>query len=57
MEEKKWFPLPENQFLLAGIRLFFKNWISTSRKKSPNKRILFEVNRNSVSTSNKGEFV
>ena len=33
MEEKKWFPLARKQFPLAGIRLFFKNWISNSRKK------------------------
>ena len=50
MEEKKWFPL-------AGIRLFLKNWISSSRKKSPNKTILFQVGRKSVSTSRNGEFV
>ena len=38
-----------------------KNWISamvsTSRKKSPNKKILFQVDRKSVSTSKNGEFV
>ena len=28
MEEKNGFHLPENQFPLAGIRLFFKNLIS-----------------------------
>ena len=57
MEEKNGFHQPENQFPLAGIRLFFKNWISTSRKKSPNKRILFQVDRKLVSTSKNGEFV
>ena len=31
--------------------------VSTSRKKSPNKRILFQVGRKSVSTSRNGEFV
>ena len=35
---KNGFHLPENQFPLAGIRLFFKNWILISRKKCPNKR-------------------
>ena len=56
---KKWIPLAR-KFSLAGIRLFFRNWISpmvsTSRKKSPNKRILFQVDRKSVSTSRNGEF-
>ena len=28
MEEKNGFHWPENQFPLAGIRLFFKHWIS-----------------------------
>ena len=31
-EKKKDFHEPENQFPRAGIRLFFKNWISASRK-------------------------
>ena len=61
MEEKNGFCKPENQFPPAGIELFFKNWISPmvsiSRKKSPNKRILFQVNRKSVSTSRNGKFV
>ena len=35
---KNGFHLPENQFPLAGISLFFKNWILISRKKCPNKR-------------------
>ena len=30
--KKKDFHEPENQFPRAGIRLFFKNWISASRK-------------------------
>ena len=47
----------ENLFSLTGIRLFFKNWISTTRKKSQNKRILFQVDRKSVSTGRNGEFV
>ena len=41
-KEKNDFDLPQNQFSLAGIRLFFKNWISTLRKKSPNKKKLFQ---------------
>ena len=40
MEKKNGFHRPENQFPLAGIRLIFKNRISTSIKKSPNKGIL-----------------
>ena len=43
---------------IAGIPgIFFKTWISSSRKKSPNKRILFQVDRKSVFTSRNGEFV
>ena len=34
MEEKNGFHQPENQFPLAGIRLLFKNWISTSGKEN-----------------------
>ena len=55
--KKNGFQQPENQFPLAGKRLFFKNWISTSRKKSSNKRILFQVDRKLVSTSRDEELV
>ena len=59
MEEKNGFHSLENQFPLAGMSLFLKNWISpmvsTRRKKSPNKRMLFQVDRKSVSWN--GEFV
>ena len=51
---KKWFLLPRKQFPLAEIRLFLKNCISTSRKTNPNKRVLFQVGRKSVSTSRNG---
>ena len=47
-------------FPLAGIRLFFKNWISQfpqTEQKSLNKRILFQLDRKSVSTSENGEFI
>ena len=54
---RKSVPLVRKSVPLAGIRLFFKNWISTSRKKSPNKRILFQVDKKSVSTSKNGEFL
>ena len=59
MDERNGFYQPESPFSLAGIKLFFKSWISpmvsTSRKKYPNKRILFQVDRNSVSTNRNGE--
>ena len=51
------FHQPENQFLLAEIRLFLKNWISTSRKKSPNKWTLFQVDRKSTSTRRNEKFL
>ena len=58
---KKRFPLArKNQFPLAGIRLYFKNWSSRfpqTEQKSRNKRILFQLDRKSVSTSRNGEFV
>ena len=41
---KKWFPLPRKS-------------VSTSRKISPNKIILFQVDRKSVSTGRNGESV
>ena len=50
---------PENQFLFARIRLFFKNWIprfTQTEKKPQNKIILFQVD-NIVSTSGNEEFV
>ena len=53
-EEKNGFHQPENQFLLIGIRLFFKNWIfrfPQTEKKTLNKRILFQLDRKSVSTT------
>ena len=49
MEEKNGFNQPENQFPLAGIRLFFKNWISTSRKK-------MSKQKNTVSSRQKTSF-
>ena len=58
---KKRFPLArKNQFPLAGIRLYFKNWSSRfpqTEQKSRNKRILFQLDRKPVSTSRNGEFV
>ena len=40
--KKKWFPLARKQFPLAGIRLFLKKWISTSRKKVEIKKYFFK---------------
>ena len=60
MEGKKWFPLAKNQFPPAEIRLFFENWISRlpqTEQKSLDKRILFELDRKSVSFCRNGEFV
>ena len=60
MEEKNGFHWSENQFPLAGIRLFFKNLISRfpqREKKSLNKRILLQVDKKSVSTCYNEEFV
>ena len=54
---KRMFPLVRKSVPLAGIRLFFKNGISTSKKYLQIKRILFQVDRKSVSTSRKGKFV
>ena len=60
-KKKKVSTSQKNQFSLAGIRLFFKNWmspmVSISRKKPRHKRIPFQVNRISVSTSRNEEFV
>ena len=57
MEEKNGSHEQENRFPLAGIRLFFQNCISTSRKKYLDKRILLQVDRKSVSASRNGEYV
>ena len=57
--KKKGLPQPENQFPLAEIRLFFKNWISRfpeTEQKSLNKIILFQLDRKLVSASKNGEF-
>ena len=46
--KKNGFHQPENLFPVAGIKLFFKNWISRfpqTKQKSPNKRILLQLDR------------
>ena len=51
---KKGFPQPDNQFPLTRIRLYFKKLISNTRKKCPYRRILFQIDRKSGSTSGNG---
>ena len=51
---------PGNQFPLEGIRLYFKNWISRfpqTERESLNKRILFQLDGKTVSTSGNEEFL
>ena len=57
MVEKNWFWLSRKSVSTGMNKVFFKIWISTSRKKSPNKRILLHVDRKMVSTSKNGEFL
>ena len=54
---KNGFHWPENQFSLARIDYFSKIGLPLAEKKSPNKGIIFQVDRKSVSTSRNGEFV
>ena len=61
MEEKKLFPLARKSVSTSRNKVFFfKNCISpmvsTSRKKSLNKRILFQIDRKSVAISENGEW-
>ena len=57
MEEEVLLPLARKSVSTSRKKVIFKNWISPSRKKCPNKRILFQVDRKLVSTSMNGEFV
>ena len=57
MEEKKWFTLARKSVSTSRNKLFFKNWIPTSREKSSDKRILFQVYRKPVSTCRNGDFI
>ena len=57
MEQKIWFPLARKSVTTSRNKVIFKNWISSSRKKCPNKRTLLQEDRKSVSTSRNGEFV
>ena len=54
---KKMIPLAKKLITTSRNKVIFNNWISTSRKKSLNKRILFQLDRKSVSTSRNGDFV
>ena len=59
MEEKKM--VSTSQKISFHQQEISENWISpmvsTSRKKYPNNKILFQVDRKSVSTSKNGDFV
>ena len=57
---KKWFLLARKSISSSRYKIIFQNLdfpVSTSRKKSLNKRILFELNRKLVSIGGNGEFV
>ena len=57
---KKWFPLARKSVSTSKNKVIFQKLdlpVSTNRKKSPNKRILFQLDKKSVSTSENGEFV
>ena len=60
MEEKKWLPLARKSVFTWRNEIIFQKMnlpVPTNRKKSLNKRILFQVDRKSVSTSGNKEFV
>ena len=58
MEEKKWFPPVRKSVSTSRNKsLFQKLDFHYQIKKFPNKRILYQVDRKSVSTSRNGEFV
>ena len=60
MEEKKWLPLARKSVFTCRNEIIFQKMnlpVPTNRKKSLNKRILFQVDRKSVSTSGNKEFV
>ena len=58
---KKWFLLARKLVSTSRNKVVFQKLdfpvVSTNRKKSPNKKILFQVDRKSVSTSRNGEFI
>ena len=57
---KKWLPLARKSAFTSRNKVVFHKWyflVFTSRKKSLNKRILFQLNRKSVSTQGNGESV
>ena len=58
--KKKWFPLARKSVSTSRNNVIFQKLdipVSTNRKKTLNKRILFQLDRKSVSTSGNGEFV
>ena len=57
---KKWFPLVRKSVSTSRTKVIFQKLdlpVSTYRKKTLNKRILFQLDRKPVSTSGNGEFV
>ena len=55
---KKWFPLARRSISTSrNKKVIFQILDCTSIKKSPNKQILVEVDRKSVTTSRNGELV
>ena len=54
MEEKKWFPLARKWVSISRNKVIFQKLdlpVSTNRKKSLNKKILFQIDRKSISIS------
>ena len=57
---KKWFPLARKSVSTSRNKIIFQKFdcsVPTNKQKSLNKRILFQVDRKSVYTSGKEEFV
>ena len=59
---KKWFPLARKSVSTSRNKVIFRKigfplGFPLAEKKSPNKRILFQVDKTSVSTSRNGIFV
>ena len=60
MKEKKWFPQARKSVSTSRNKVIFQKFdfpVPTNRKKYLNKRILFQVDRKSVSTSGNEEFI
>ena len=57
MKEKKWFPQARKSVSTSRNKVIFQKFDLQTEKKYLNKRILFQVDRKSVSTSGNEEFV